>query len=82
MFLARLVGAKVQVYPLIGSHKVRAWRFWSYQRGAAAIGHTELQAIVAARRLRAESLQFSAPKDEVGLNVLLERNWRERGSKT
>lgn len=52
MYLARVVaGTKPQVYPLVGAlYFPRAWRFWSYGRGAAAIGHTQTAAISAARR--------------------------------
>lgn len=52
MYLARIVGAsKPQVYPLIGAlYFPRAWRFMSYERGAAAIAETRLEAIVEARR--------------------------------
>lgn len=50
MFLARIVGTKQEVFHMVGSHQVRSWQFWSYERGASAIAHTELQAIVAARR--------------------------------
>ena len=51
MFLARVVaGSSPQVYPLIGElYFPRAWRFMSYQRGAAAVAETQVKAIVAAR---------------------------------
>lgn len=52
MFLARIVGgAQPRVYPLVGaSYCARSWRFMSYERGAAAIAETKLEAIVEARR--------------------------------
>lgn len=53
MFLARLIpGRSPQVYPLVGAlHFPRAWPFWSYGRGAAAIDSTQTAALSAARRL-------------------------------
>jgi hypothetical protein len=52
MFLARIVGAgKAQVYPLSGAlFFPRSWQFVSYQRGAAAIGMTQTEALRMARR--------------------------------
>lgn len=52
MYLARIVGAsKPQVYPLIGVlYFPRAWRFMSYQRGAAAIAETKVEAVVMAEQ--------------------------------
>lgn len=50
MYLARLTGAKLWVYPLIGEHRPVAWRFWSYERGAAAKDVTKTAAIAKARR--------------------------------
>lgn len=50
MFLARLVGTRMQVYPLKGEHQAIAWRFHSYGHGAAAKAATQLEAIVKARQ--------------------------------
>lgn len=52
MYLARVVvGSKPQVYPLIGAlYFPRAWRFMSYERGAAAIAETKAGAIREAER--------------------------------
>lgn len=50
MYLARLIGTKLDVYPLIGDHRPAAWQFWSYENGAAAKAETKLAAIAAARK--------------------------------
>lgn len=52
MYLARIVGAsKPRVYPLIGAlYFPRAWRFMSYEKGAAAIAETKTSAVASAVR--------------------------------
>lgn len=50
MYLARIVGRDLQLYPLVGQSQPRAWRFVSYRKGAAAVSTTAFKAIVEARR--------------------------------
>jgi hypothetical protein len=45
MYLARIVGTSLRVYPLIEARLPRSWRFMSYQRGASAIAGTKTAAI-------------------------------------
>lgn len=61
MYLARISGSRLFVYPLIGEHRPAVWRFWSYERGAAAKDKTKTAAIAKARReLSAKNLTISA----------------------
>jgi len=61
MYLARLTGSKLFVYPLIGEHRPAVWRFWSYEKGVAVKDETRTAAIAKARReMNGKNLTLSA----------------------
>lgn len=63
MYLARITGSKLFVYPLIGQHRPVVWRFWSYECGAAAKDKTKTSAIAKARlELTQRSKPISRPR--------------------